>query len=228
MLRTFAALAVGLALAGPVPAQEPRQVTVTGAAEVDAVPDLATVTAGVENRAATAAAALAANSQAMTAVYGALEQAGIARRDLQTSQLGLDPVYGPYTEGAEEPQKVVGYQASNMVTVRVREVAKLGTVIDALTAAGANRLYGIGFEVSDPRPQLDAARERAVADARAKAELYARAAGVALGAVQSIRESVQPPPGPVLMRAEAMDAAPPVSEGTVTLSTQVEIVYSIE
>ena len=147
---------------------------------------------------------------------------------MQTSQLGLDPVYGPYTEGAEEPQRVVGYQASNMVTVRVREVAKLGAVVDAVTGAGANRLYGIGFDVSDPRAPLDAARERAVADARAKAELYARAAGVTLGAVVSIRETVERPPGPVMMRAEAMDAAPPVSEGTVTLSTQVEIVYAIE
>jgi uncharacterized protein len=223
------ALAVGVALAAPVLAQEPpaRQITVTGMAEAEAVPDVATVTAGVETRAATAAAALAGNSEAMTRVFAAIEAAGIERRDLQTSQLGLDPVYAPY-DGSEEPQRVVGYQASNLVTVRVREVAKLGALIDAVTGAGANRLYGIGLEVSDPREQIDAARERAVADARAKAELYARAAGVSLGPVVSIRETAEQPPGPVMMRAEAADAAPPVSEGTVTLSTQVEIVYAIE
>ena len=193
------------------------------------MPDLATVTAGVEIQAATAAEALAANSEVMTAVFAALEAAGVERRDMQTSQLGLNPVWEPYREGGEEsPQKVVAYQARNMVTVRVRAIGTLGAVIDSLAKAGANRLYGVGFEVAEPRPHLDQAREDAVADARAKAELYARAAGVALGPVQAIREATQMP-GPILMRAEAMaDAAPPVAEGTVSLGAQVEVVYGIE
>jgi uncharacterized protein YggE len=224
------ALALCLAAAVPAAAQEapPRQITVTGVAEADAVPDLATVTAGVETRADTAAAALAANSEAMTAVFAALEAAGIERRDMQTSQLSIGPVYGPYREGDPEPQRVIGYDATNTVTVRVREIAELGGVIDSLATAGSNRLYGIGFEVSDPEPHLDTAREQAVADARAKAELFARAAGVTLGPVVSISEATQVP-GPIMMRAEAMaDAAPPIAEGTVTLQAQVEIVYAIE
>ena len=126
MRLAFLAAAVGLALAGPAPAEEPlRQVTVTGSAEVEAEPDLATVTAGVETRAATAAAALAANSETMTAVFAALDAAGIARRDLQTSELNLNPVYNSQRDGQDTPPQVVAYQASNMVTVRVRDVAKL-------------------------------------------------------------------------------------------------------
>ena len=101
--------------------------------------------------------------------------------------------------------------------MRVRAIDTLGSVVDALAKAGSNRLYGIGFEVAEPKPHLDTAREQAVADARGKAELFARAAGVTLGPVLSISEAVQVP-GPIMMRAEAMaDAAPPVAQGTVTL-----------
>jgi uncharacterized protein YggE len=234
-LMRLTAFAIALCLAAALPAaaqqgqgEPPRRITVTGVAEAEAVPDVATLTAGVETRAGTAAAALAANSEAMTAVFAALEAAGIERRDMQTSQLSIGPVYGPYNEGGPEAQRVVGYEAANTVTVRVRAIASLGGVIDALAAAGSNRLYGIGFEVSEPKPHLDTAREQAVADARSKAELFARAAGVTLGPVLSISEAVQVP-GPIMMRAEAMaDAAPPVAEGTVTLQAQVEIVYGIE
>ena len=162
----------------------------------------------------------------MRAVFAALEAAGIERRDMQTSQLTLNPVWEGYDEG--DGQRLKGYMAGNMVTLKVRAVETLGATIDALAKAGMNRLYGVGFEVSDPKPHLDRAREDAVKDARAKAELYARAAGVTLGPVVSIRETTEVP-GPILMRAEAMaDAGPPVAAGTVSLGAQVEIVYSIE
>jgi uncharacterized protein len=223
--RFAAILALGLALAFPAMAQEPaRQITVVGAAEVDVVPDVATITAGVETRAATAAGALEANSKAMAAVFAALDVAGIERRDVQTSQLSLNPVY---TEGSDVA-RISAYEANNMVTVRVRAVPTIGAVIDGLTTAGVNRYYGIGFEVADPRPTLDTAREHAVADARARAELYARAADVTLGPVVSISETSPASPGPVMMRAQMESAAPPVSEGTVTLSTQVTVVYAIQ
>ena len=196
-------LAAGLALAGPVAAQEvPRQITVMGSSQVDAVPDRATITAGVETQAPTAAGALEANSKAMAEVFAALEAAKVEKRDMQTSQLNLNPVYEPFREGAEAPPQVVAYQASNMVTVVVRDLASLGELIDALAGAGANRLYGIGFEVSEPRPSVDAARREAVADARAKAELYAEAAGVTLGPVVTIRENVGMG-GPEPLRAKA-------------------------
>lgn len=217
-----------LALAGAVSAQPvARQITVTGAAESEAVPDRATVSAGVDTRAETAAGALASNAETMTAVFAAIEAAGIERGDIQTSQLSLNPVFEPYRDDAAAPPAVIAYEASNMVTVRVRAVETLGSVIDALAKAGANRLNGISFEVADPKPALDAAREKAVADARGRAELYARAAGVSLGPVVSIRETVEAP-GPIMMRAEAASAAPPVAAGTVSLGAQVEIVYAIE
>ena len=110
----------------------------------------------------------------------------------------------------------------------MRDLASLGGLIDALAGAGANRLYGIGFEVSEPRPSVDAARREAVADARAKAELYAEAAGVTLGPVVTIRENVGMG-GPEPLRAKAaMAEAAPVAEGTVTLTADVEVVFGIE
>ena len=226
----IAALAAGLAFAGPLLAQEapPRQLTVVGSAEIEAVPDLATVTAGVETQAPTAAEALTANSQAMAAVFAALEAAGIARRDLQTSQLSLSPVYEPYRDGAEAPQRIVAYQASNLLTVTVREIGKLGGVIDELAEAGANRLHGVGFEVARPRAALDEARRQAVVDARAKAELFAEAAAVTLGPVVSLTESMAQAPVPYRARADMAMEAAPVAEGTVTLGAEVEVVFGLE
>jgi uncharacterized protein YggE len=221
-------LAAAPVLAQETPAVTARQITVTGTAEAQTVPDLATITAGVETRAETAAAALAANSEAMAAVLAALDGSGVARRDVQTSQLSISPVYEPYREGSPEAQKVSGYEAANMVTVRVRAIAGLGGTVDAVTKAGANRLYGISFDISDPKPALDTARRQAVADARDKATLFAEAAGVKLGPVVRIGEAVNAP-GPMVMRAEAMaDKAAPVEGGTVSLQAQVEIVYALE
>jgi uncharacterized protein YggE len=204
-----------------------RRIIVTGSAEVEAVPDIATVSAGVESQAPDAAAALAANATAMNAVFGALEASGVARADVQTSQLSLDSIWENRSDGGAP--KVVGYQASNMVTVTVRDTARLGAVVDAVAAAGGNRIFGVSFAVDEPRAQIDAARERAVADARAKAELYATAAGVRLGAVMSISENggSGPSPAPMYARAEAM-ADTPVAEGTVTLGATVEVVFAIE
>lgn len=231
MRPTFLAAALlGMALALPAAAQDTqRQISVTGSAEVEAVPDLATVTAGVETQAKTAAEALAMNSTAMTAVFAALDAAKIERRDFQTSQLNLNPVFetAPDANPGGMPQ-VTGYQASNMVTVKVRDVARLGPVIDAVTTSGANRLYGVGFEVSDPQAALDSAREKAIADARTKAELFAKVAGVKLGSVLSLSEGGGMG-GPVPMFAKAdMAAAPPVAAGTVTLSATVQLVVAIE
>jgi uncharacterized protein YggE len=222
-------LAMGLALAAPAAAQDmPRRITVTGMARVEAVPDLATVSVGVTTRAATAAAALAANSEAMAAVMAGLDGAGIAAPDRQTSQLNLSPVYAEPRDGGDGEPEVTSFQADNTVTVRVRDIARLGETIDALTTAGANRLYGIGFEVSEPREALDGARREAVADARARAELFAEAAGVRLGPVISLSEGGGGGPMPMYARAEAAAAPVPIAEGTVTLTAEVEVVYGIE
>ncbi len=228
MRSSAVAVLFALALAGAASAQTPpqRQLTVTGSAGVEAVPDLATVTAGVETQGATAAEALGANSGAMEDVLKALDAAKVERRDVQTSELSINPVLDNPQDGSAPV--VSGYQASNMVTVRVRDVAMLGTVVDAVTGAGANRLYGVSFDVADPGPVLDKARQQAVADARHKAELLATAAGVRLGAVLSMREGGGGGgPVPVFARADKAPA-PPVEAGTVTLSAEIEVVFALE
>ena len=147
------AVVLGLLLGAAHPAlaePTPRELTVTGSATVDAAPDIATVTAGVETQAPTAADALKANGAAMTEVLAAAKAAGVAEADMQTSQLTLNPVFAPDPGGSQAAPQVVAYQASNMVSVRVRDVARLGGTIDALTAAGANRLYGVSFDVETP------------------------------------------------------------------------------
>lgn len=218
----------GAALAQTAEAPE-RRITVTGEGRVEAVPDMASVTVGVETHAETAGAALVANSEAMTAVFAVLEEAGIARADFQTSQISLNPVWNDRRSEQQGPPEITGYAASNLVTVRVREIAGLGGVLDALGQAGANRLQGIAFELSDPRELLDRARERAVADARAKAELLVAAAGVGLGPVLSISEAAYAP-GPMMMRAQAAEMAMdmPVAEGQVSLEARVEMVFALE
>ncbi len=231
-LSTAAALVLlgGAILATPpVRADEAgRSITVTGSAEVLAPPDLATISAGVQTQASTAAQALAENATAMTEVFAELGGLGIARPDMQTSQLSLDPVWEQPAEGQTAPPAIVGYQANNMVTVKVRAVSTLGSVIDALGGAGANRIFGVSFEVEDPRPLLDQARTEALADARAKADLMTRAAGVILGPVLSIRDApAMGAPGPLRAKAE-MAAATPVAEGTVTLGADVEVVFGLE
>lgn len=232
MHRILAAALAAAVLAGPVAAgpeaeRAPRRVVVGGSAEVEAVPDLATITGGVETQAATAAEALAANATAMEAVLRSLAGLGVEARDLQTSQLGIEPVWAEPVESRAAPE-VTAYRASNLVTLRLRDVGLLGAAVDAMTKAGANRLHGISFALSDPRPALDAARERAVADARARAELYARAAGVTLGPVLEVREVVDQR-GPVMMRAEALSgSAPPVQAGAVAVTAEIEMVFALE
>jgi hypothetical protein len=217
-----------LAPAGAVAQDSARSIAVTGGAETQAAPDVADITAGVESQAATAAEALADNSAAMQTVFEALDEAGVAAEDRQTSQLDLSPVQESDSGDAQRPPVVQSYLARNMVTVRVRDVVRVGAVIDALTKAGANRLYGISFDVADKKAHLEAARRRAIEDARATALLYAEAAGVTLGPVITIRDRPSGG-GPSPFRAEAMVAsAPPVAGGVVSLSAEVEVVWGIE
>ncbi|MER2510797.1 MAG: SIMPL domain-containing protein [Amaricoccus sp.] len=224
-------LLIGAATLATPPAnaeEAPRQITVTGAAEVLAPPDLATITAGAQTQATTAAQALEGNSTLMTEIFAELEGLGVARADLQTSQLSLDPVWEQPADGQSTPPKIVGYQASNMVTIKLREISTLGSVIDALGGAGANRIFGVSFEVEDPRPLLDQARTQAMADARAKAELLTKAAGVTLGPVLTIHDTpAMGSLGPLRAKAD-MAMATPVAEGTVTLGADVEVVFGLE
>lgn len=201
------------------------QITVTGTGVVQAVPDLATVVLGVTNQAQTAAAALDANNAAMGAVMERLSLAGIAPRDLQTSNLQLNPNW-LQTDTMQTPQ-ISGYTASNMLTVHVRDLAVLGSVLDAAVQDGANTLQGVSFGQADAKPAEEAARTAAVLDARARASAMLGAAGAGLGRILAITESsfyAQPMP---LLRMASQDSGVSVAAGELGITAQVTMVFEI-
>jgi uncharacterized protein len=226
-LRTLAAAFAGVLLAAPALAQTalPAAISVTGEATVSVPPDQAEIDGGVTSEAKTAREASEANNAAMAKVLSALKGAGIAEKDLQTSRLSLQPQNAPNRTG---PAAIVSYRASNRVTIRLRDVSKVAGVIDTLVGAGANELGGINFMVSNASKLLDEAREQAIADARRKAEIYAKAAGVTLGAPLSISEEGSPGPMPFRKMAGGMAAAAPVAQGEETLAVTVSVSWAIK
>jgi uncharacterized protein YggE len=224
---SFAFAAVAL-LAAPTFAQvPPPAISVTGEATVSAAPDQAQVDGGVSSDAKTAREASDANNTAMAKVLLALKGAGIDEKDFQTARLSLQPKYAPDRAG---PSTVVGYRASNRVTIKVRDVTKVASVIDLLVGAGANEIGGINFVVTQASKLLDDARGQAIADARRKAEIYAKAAGVTLGAPLDISEqgSAAPMFRAGKMVAGGMAAAAPVAQGEETLSVTVSVSWAIK
>jgi uncharacterized protein len=222
----FALLATAPALA-QTPADFPSAISVTGEASISVPPDIAFVDAGVATDAKTAHEASEANNVAMGKVMAALKSASVDSRDIQTSRLSLQPQYAPNRSG---PSPIVGYRASNRVTVRIHDVTKVANVIDTLVGAGANDIGNVNFEVSQASKLLDDAREKAVADARRKAEIYARAAGVTLGAPVSISEEGAPQPafrGKMAMPM-ATAAPTPIAQGEETLSVSVSVTWAIK
>ena len=217
-----ATLLAAPALAQPVP---PPAVSVTGEATVSVPPDQAQIDGGVSSDAKTAREASEANNAAMGKVLLALKSAGIEEKDYQTSRLSLQPQYAPNRTG---PSPVTGYRASNRVTVRLRDVAKIASVIDVMVGAGANDIGGINFTVSQASKHLDEAREKAIADARRKAEIYAKAAGVTLGEPISISEEGAPAPLFRGKMAAPMAAGAPVAQGEETLSVTVSVSWAIK
>src|SRR4051812_11388377 len=223
-----AALALAALFVAPAWAQTVPQsaISVTGEASISVPPDLALVDGGVTSEAKTAREASDANNTAMGKVLLALKGAGIDENDVQTARLSLQSQYAPNRSG---PSPVVGYRAGNRVTIRVRDVSKAAGVIDTLVGAGANEIGGIHFMVSQASKLLDEAREKAVEDARRKAEIYARTAGVTLGAPLSISEEGSPGPMPFRKMAGGMAAsAAPVAQGEETLSVMVSVSWAIK
>jgi uncharacterized protein YggE len=203
----------------------PSAISVTGEANVSVPPDLAQVDAGVASEAKTAREASDANNAAMGKVLLALKGAGIEEKDYQTSRLSLQPQYPPNRSG---PSPVVGYRASNRITIRLHDVTKVASVIDTLVGAGANDIGGINFMVSQASKLLDDARAQAIADARRKAEIYAKAAGVTLGAPLSISEEGTAP-RPVFRAKMATEmASAPVAQGEEMLSVTVNVSWAIK
>jgi uncharacterized protein len=234
MLKPLAlgALAALPFLTAPLAAQEqtPRRLVVTGTGEASARPDLAVISAGVVAQAATASAALAENTQAMNRVFEQLRAAGLPPEDLQTAQFAVVPLYESRQSDPQTttPPRIVGYQVSNQVSARVRDINRLGATLDALVGAGANSIDGLSFDLADPKQVLGEARDAAVADALAKARRYAAAAGVKLGAIISIEEGVAYPPPRPMMRAEARAADVPIAPGQTELSASVTITFALE
>lgn len=228
-MRPFkAALAALIIATSPIAAlaHDGGRITVTGEGQVSGAPDMATVSLGVTTQAKTAAEAMAANSVQLGLVLERLRGAGIEERDLQTSGLSLNPDW-QQPEGETQP-RIVGYVASNMLTVRVRAIDTLGAVLDKAVVDGANTFNGVSFGLSDPKPALDEARKAAVADAMARAKLLTEAAGLKLGPVISITEGGNPGgPMPMFRMDAAAAPAVPVAAGEVATTASVTIVFSL-
>ncbi len=193
-------------------------------------PDLAIIQAGVVTQHLTAGEAMRQNGTRMTEVLAALRRAGVAERDIQTSSIALSPQYR-YAEN--KPPVITGYQASNQVTVRFRDVAKSGTILDALVGEGANNISGPNLTIEKPEAALDEARTAAVTAARARADLYARAAGLRVDRILSISEGgAMTPPMPIVMqRAERFSAdaqATPVVAGEQELRVSLSVRFLLK
>jgi uncharacterized protein YggE len=225
MRRLLACVALAVvATTGPAAAQQAaeRGITVTGEGHIEARPDMAIINAGVTAQGKTARAASEADNKAMTAVLASLGQGGIAAKDIQTSQFEIHPTYETHGHAT----RISSFQASNQVSVRLRDVDKVADVLDRVISAGANQISGIQFVVSDRSKRLDQARFRAVQDARRKAEILANAAGVGIGRAIMISEDGAASPRPVMLRAAAMP--PPVAVGEQILRVSVSVTFELQ
>ena len=238
----LAALAIGAA-AVPMSAFAQQAPTVTqtitgtrldinATGEVTRVPDLAIISAGVATKSATASGAIQQAATRMARVRDALRKAGIADRDIQTSNINLNP---DYYYANNQPPKLNGYAASNTVTVRFRDIANAGPILDALVKEGANQISGPNLTIEKPEPALDEARAKAVAQGRTRAELYARSLGMRIVRIVSVSESggfAPPPvpPMPVMMEARAANQAADTSivPGEQKLQVGLSMVFEVQ
>lgn len=199
-------------------------ITVTGHGETSQAPDAASITLGVEKQAPNAADALTENNRAMEQLINELERQGVPSKNVQTTSFDISPVYR-HEEG-RDPQ-VVGYRVSNQVRVKVVELDKLGTLLDTVVRVGANRIHGIQFEVAEAEKAADAAREKAVEDARWRAELLAKVAGAKVGRPLQIQETIgggEPPrPMAMMMARESV----PIAQGEQQLTADVTVTYEL-
>lgn len=209
-------------------------ITVTGEAEISVAPDVAETSAGVTTEAKTVREASEANAQAMTAVIAALKQAGLGDKDIQTGHISVQPVYNntqSKKEGRPDEPRIVGYRVGNQVRLKVRNLARLGEVLDQAIAAGATDVFGVSFTVSEASKALDAARAAAIADAKRKADIYAKAAGAQVGRPIDISEANAAPRPMARFAASAanraMAAPTPVAAGENTLHISLSVTYEL-
>jgi uncharacterized protein YggE len=212
------------ALAQQPPRVNDGRIVLTGEGSVSRTPSYAQIMTGVTTRSKTVKEGVNANSQLMVGIISALKASGITEKDIQTAHFLIQPVYA-----AQEPRmepKLSGYSISNHVNVTVREIDKFGDVLDAVIAAGATDVGNVSFLVADESKALDEARESAIADARHKAEIYAKASGVQLGGVASITEDTGIT-SPIPMTARASPAAVPIATGENMLRVRVTVGFEI-
>lgn len=229
LVASLAGIAAQPAHAQDTSTDQVHTISVSGTGTIKAKPDVADVSLGVSIQRDRAGDASAEAADAMAKVIESLLANGIAEDDIQTTQLSLDPVYN-YNR---DPAVIVGYNATNIVSVTVRDLAKLGSIVDAAVDAGATNIGGISFRVDDSAALTVQARDAAMADAKAVADQLAAAAGVRITGVVSIVENVSQPPMPIYYAAEdsmagARAATTPVLAGNVDVEVQVAVVYSIE
>ena len=230
------AVLLALALSAPAAAQpsgapplppDGTLLSVSAQAQASHAPDIATVSAGVVTQAADGNTAMRQNAEQMNRVLAAIRAAGVAEKDVQTSGINLHPQYR-YEEN--QPPRITGYQASNTVNVKLRDVAKMGKVLDALVASGANQINGPSFGIDDPEPLYDQARVEALRRARDRADTYARALDLRVRRIVSISEggAALPPPMPrmAMMKAEAYDSTP-VAAGESSVSVNLDVVFEL-
>lgn len=237
MMKAAAAFAVLAAAPMMAQAQEPQVsvpavqgtlLTVSAEGLSEGRPDMATINLGVTTEGQTAQAAMQENARRMQALAQALRRAGVAERDIQTSNVSVYPQQ-QYIEG-QQP-RITGYQANNTVVAKVRRIDTTGRVIDAAVGAGGNTVNGVSFSYQDPDAQLDAARRDAIAEARRRAELYASALGMRVHRIVAVQEGggYSPPmPVPMMARMEAaQDASTPIAPGQIETRVSVGVTFEL-
>lgn len=202
--------------------------TVSGTGTVAKAPDIATFNASIVTTGASAAEALQSNSQAMQKLFAAIDQLGINKRDVQTQSVSLRPQFANQRDTAESVP-IIGYRASNQVTLTSRDLTHFGKVIDALVRAGANQVSGPDFGLANAEEALDQARIAAVEDGQAKAALYARAAGMRVARIRTMSDTDSRASSMRMMEADmiATAASVPIAEGEVRLSARVTMTFDL-
>jgi uncharacterized protein YggE len=235
---TMAGAALGaLTLSAPASAQQASitqtiagtRLDINAVGEVTRVPDIAIITAGVQTRSTTAKGALQEAANRMARVRAALTRAGVADRDIQTTNVNLNP---DYVYEQNKSPRLTGYNASNQLTVRFRDIARAGDILDALVAEGANSINGPTLTIDKPAAALDEARSLAISSGRARAELYARSLGMRVVRVVALSESggsyPAPPPMPMMVRAQAADASTEIDPGEQKLQVNIAMTFELQ
>ena len=201
---------------------------ISATGEATRVPDIAIISAGVTTQAATATDALGQNATRMERVRAALKRARVADRDIQTASISLQPQY-KYVEN--QAPILTGYQASNQLSVKFRDIRASGKILDALVGEGANQINGPNLTIDHPEAALDEARGKAITTGRARADLYARALGMRVIRVISVSESggySSPPPQPIMARAQMADAKTSIDPGEQQLQISVAMAFELQ